>query len=240
MESDIMVKRSMPETTTEYYACLFVRKDYRGFDDHELAVAHMFADGEPLIRHTLEDVNPLDAIGAADVGNIASNNHDLFFEKFQDVCGWQARKWEIHLVPKNLIQAMSITNRFDFDGLLKTTGQEEEMLKACADIAERIRKIDNIQEEPAPLTTADVADKPKKKKRSQNDIKILIESAVDAYGDKKADKFYAEQSSIQPSVIARQPYSTFLEEAKKKYQKQRKFEEQTKKTYDDRWGYSDN
>jgi|GEM_PF-2987057 len=79
-------------------------------------------------------------------------------------------------------------------------------------------------------------DKSKKPKRTQDELKILIEAAVDTHGDKKTNKFYAKCIKVEPSRLSEDPYKTFLAEAKKKYRAEKKAGEGAQYTmaeYDD-------
>jgi hypothetical protein len=60
---------------------------------------------------------------------------------------------------------------------------------------------------------------PKKRRRSRIELRILIEAAVDTYGADTSDKFIAEKAGITIARIYNEPYSTYLEEARKEYRK---------------------
>jgi hypothetical protein len=47
----------------------------------------------------------------------------------------------------------------------------------------------------------------------------LIEAAVDTFGGETTDKLIAEKCGISIAMIYREPYATYLIEAKKEYKK---------------------
>jgi hypothetical protein len=118
-------------------------------------------------------------------------------------------------------------------------GNVPNVFQAASNVQNKMSEPPHVATPPEAVTLEMADSTCKQKKRKQSDIKIMIEAAVDTYGTEQADKFYAEQAKMKPSMIAREPYATFLTEAKEKYRKQKQFEKQTKKSYNDNWGTSD-
>ncbi|MDR2346254.1 MAG: hypothetical protein LBE18_09325 [Planctomycetaceae bacterium] len=58
-----------------------------------------------------------------------------------------------------------------------------------------------------------------RKRRTRVELKILIEAAVDAFGGEISTKEFAEKAGIAESLFYREPYSTYLEAARKEYEK---------------------
>jgi hypothetical protein len=58
-----------------------------------------------------------------------------------------------------------------------------------------------------------------RKRRTRIELKLLIEAAVDTFGAETTDKLIAEQCGISIAMIYREPYATYLTEAKKEYKK---------------------
>jgi hypothetical protein len=58
-----------------------------------------------------------------------------------------------------------------------------------------------------------------RKKRTRIELKLLIEAAVDTFGGETTDKLIAEKCGISIAMIYREPYATYLTEAKKEYKK---------------------
>jgi hypothetical protein len=63
-----------------------------------------------------------------------------------------------------------------------------------------------------------------RKRRSRRELKFLIEAAVDTFGGEITNKEFAEKAEIAESLLYREPYSTYLEEARKEYKKKRNAE----------------
>jgi len=143
---------------------------------------------------------------------------------------------QVELVTQDTILKMDQPRRVAFELLLKSTAPLPKELQYCVDFADGLRNGGTLDR--TATNTADVKDEKlgnpeKKPRRKRAEIKLLIESAVFTHGDEKPDKFYAEQAGIAPSKIAIEPYSTYLEEAKKEYRKQKAFEKQNKASYKD-------
>ncbi|MDR3233910.1 MAG: hypothetical protein LBT46_09665 [Planctomycetaceae bacterium] len=58
------------------------------------------------------------------------------------------------------------------------------------------------------------------KRRTRTELRLLIESAVSTYGADTTDKFIAVYAGISVPMIYKEPYSTFLNEARKEYKRQ--------------------
>ncbi|MDR1963437.1 MAG: hypothetical protein LBQ50_06635 [Planctomycetaceae bacterium] len=66
--------------------------------------------------------------------------------------------------------------------------------------------------------------KPTRKRRKRIELKLLIEAAVDTFGAEIPIKEFAEKAGLAESLLYREPYSTYLEKARKEYEKKRNAE----------------
>jgi hypothetical protein len=66
---------------------------------------------------------------------------------------------------------------------------------------------------------------PPRKRRTRNELKTLIEAAVETFGENTTDKLIAEKCGISIAMIYREPYSTYLAEAKKEHKKKKNAEQ---------------
>ncbi|MCL2743708.1 MAG: hypothetical protein FWE67_07640 [Planctomycetaceae bacterium] len=77
---------------------------------------------------------------------------------------------------------------------------------------------------------------PVRRRRTKAELRILIEAAVDTLGAETTDKEIAENTGIKPSMLCREPYSTYLSNARKEYEKKQQAElavERNKRRYKD-------
>ncbi|MDR2441838.1 MAG: hypothetical protein LBE12_20985 [Planctomycetaceae bacterium] len=97
-------------------------------------------------------------------------------------------------------------------------------LSALIDLNNKIVSVHTISNDRPDCTGNGSQPKTVHQKRTRLELKFLIESGVDTFGTEISIKEFAEKTGIAESLLYRKPYSTYLENARKEYEKNRKVE----------------
>jgi hypothetical protein len=124
---------------------------------------------------------------------------------------WETRLVQ-HSVPVFMRTLLDISNDINFH------------LSKLRELSAEVVSVHTTPNDRPDFTRSDSPPPPLRKRRTRLELKLLIEAAIDTFGIEISNKEFAEKAGIAESLLYREPYSTYLEEARKEYEKKRNAE----------------
>jgi hypothetical protein len=119
---------------------------------------------------------------------------------------WETRLVQ-HSVPVFMRTILDISNEINFH------------LSKLRELSAEVVNVHTTPNDSPDFTGSSSQPKTVRKRRKRGELKLLIEAMVDTFGVETTDKLIAEKCGISIAMIYREPYATYLTEAKKEYKK---------------------
>jgi hypothetical protein len=119
---------------------------------------------------------------------------------------WETRLVQ-HSVPVFMRTLLDISNDINFH------------LSKLRELSAEVVSVHTTPNDSSDFTRSDSPLPPLRKRRTRLELKLLIEAVVDTFGGETTDKLIAEKCGISTAMIYREPYATYLTEAKREYKK---------------------